>query len=139
MQTDANETSVVLRVDYGAHRFLLTGDAERDEETWLLGAHPAEALRADVLKLGHHGSRTSTTAPLLDAVQPRVAIASVGRGNRYGHPSPETLSALLARSVPVFRTDRDGHVVVRSDGRRLEVEAANERWIVPPRRAPELP
>lgn len=137
MQTDANETSVVLRVDYGAHRFLLTGDAERDEETWLLGAHPAEALRADVLKLGHHGSRTSTTAPLLDAVRPRVAIASVGLGNRYGHPSPETLSALLARRVPVFRTDRDGHVVVRSDGRRLEVEAANERWIVPPRRAPE--
>ncbi len=135
-QVNANETSVVLRVDYGAHHFLLTGDAERDEEAWVVQHHAAEALRADVLKLGHHGSRTSSSPALLDAVQPRVAIASVGTANRYGHPSPETLAALLARDVPVFRTDRDGTVVVRSDGRTLEVDAGGERWIVPPRRAP---
>ncbi len=135
-QVNANETSVVLRVSYGAHAFLLTGDAERDEEAWLVAHYSPDELRADVLKLGHHGSRTSSSAPFLDVVQPRLGLASVGTGNRYGHPAPETLSALLARDVPVFRTDLDGTVVVRSDGRVLEVESGADRWIVPPRREP---
>lgn len=130
-QHDANETSVVLQVRYGAHRFLLTGDAERDEEAWLLQHYDRETLAADVLKLGHHGSRTSSSAALLDAVQPRLAIASVGTGNRYGHPAPETLAALLAREVPVLRTDLEGTVVVRSDGRELSVHAGADRWILP--------
>lgn len=143
-QVNANETSVVLRVSYGAHRFLLTGDAEREEEAWLLEHYEHEALRADVLKLGHHGSRTSSSPPFLDAVEPRVTVASVGTGNRYGHPSPETLAALLAREVPVFRTDRLGSVVLRSNGRTLSVEAGGETWDVPPRavgliRAPPTP
>jgi competence protein ComEC len=134
----------VLRVSYGAHRFLLTGDAEREEEAWLLEHYEHEALRADVLKLGHHGSRTSSSPPFLDAVEPRVTVASVGTGNRYGHPSPETLAALLAREVPVFRTDRLGSVVLRSNGRTLSVEAGGETWDVPPRavgliRAPPTP
>jgi competence protein ComEC len=132
-QTDANETSVVLRVDYGAHRFLLTGDAEREEEAWLLAHYPPDALRADILKLGHHGSRTSSSAPLLDAVQPRVGIASAGTGNRYGHPAPETLANFVARRIPVLRTDLEGTVIVRSDGRQLEIETSRERWLVPPR------
>jgi competence protein ComEC len=133
VQTDANETSVVLRVNYGAHRMLLTGDAEGAEERWLLAAYGPEALRADVLKLGHHGSRTSSSVGFLDAVQPRVGIASVGAGNRYGHPAPETLGNLLRRGVPVLRTDVEGSIIVRSDGQRLEVEAGHERWVVPPR------
>lgn len=134
-QENANETSVVLRVAYGAHAFLLTGDAERSEEAWLLAHHAPALLEADVLKLGHHGSRTSSSAPFLDVVRPRVGIASMGAGNRYGHPAPETLAELAARAVPVFRTDQDGSIVVRSDGRTLEVEAGDTRWIVPPRGA----
>ncbi|MFY7948701.1 MAG: ComEC/Rec2 family competence protein, partial [Gemmatimonas sp.] len=130
-QRDANETSVVLRVDYGLHRLLLTGDAEAEEEAWLVAQQGVGALDVDVLKLGHHGSRTSSTATLLDAATPLLAIASVGAGNRYGHPSPETLAALMARGVPVFRTDTDGTVIVQTDGRTLQVMAGGEQWQIP--------
>ena len=133
-QHDANETSVVLRVSYGQHRLLLTGDAERDEEAWLLERYDADDLAADVLKLGHHGSRTSSTPALLDAVNPRIAIASVGAGNRYGHPAAETLANLLDRGVPALRTDLEGTVVIRSDGHTLTAEAGSDRWIIPARR-----
>ncbi len=131
-QHDANETSVVLRVQFGRHRMLLTGDAERNEEQWLLQHYPAETLRADVLKVGHHGSRTSSTPAFLDAVAPRVALASLGAGNRYGHPAPETVLALLRRGIPMFRTDHEGVVVVRSNGVRLQVLAGEDRWTLPP-------
>jgi competence protein ComEC len=133
-QQDANETSVVLRVSYGQHRLLLTGDAERDEEAWLLERYAADELEADVLKLGHHGSRTSSTPALLDAVEPRIAIASVGAGNRYGHPAAETLANLLDRGIPALRTDLEGTVVIRSDGHTLTAEAGGDRWIIPARR-----
>lgn len=132
-QTDANETSVVLRVQFGAHRFLLTGDAERHEEEWLLQHYDADALRADVLKVGHHGSRTSSSGAFLDAVQPHLAVVSLGAGNRYGHPAPETLLEFLMRGVPVLRTDHEGVLVVRSDGRQLEMQAGDDRWTLPPR------
>lgn len=132
-QTDVNETSVVLRVQYGRVVFLLTGDAEAAEEAWIVSHTDPELLRADVLKLGHHGSKTSTTAPFLAAVQPRLGLASVGTGNRYGHPSPETLEALAARNVPVLRTDLEGHVVVATDGTSLRVRIGREVWTVPPR------
>lgn len=130
-QHDANETSVVLRVDYGAHRFLLTGDAEREEETWIGTRWPPEMLRADVLKVGHHGSRTSSSAAFLDAVMPRLAVVSLGAGNRYGHPATETVEAFLERGVPLLRTDHEGTVIVRSNGRTLEVESGDERWTLP--------
>ncbi|MFN5581028.1 DNA internalization-related competence protein ComEC/Rec2 [Gemmatimonas sp.] len=129
-QHNANETSVVLRVDYGRHRVLLTGDAEGDEEAWLLQHYPPEELAADVLKVGHHGSRTSTTPRFLDAVRPALGIASVGAGNRYGHPAPETLQSFLERHTPLLRTDREGTIIVRSDGRTLEVDSGGDRWIV---------
>ena len=131
-QHDANETSVVLRVAYGRTRLLLTGDAERGEEDWLLRHYRRDELAADVLKLGHHGSRTSSSVALLDAVAPRLAIASVGAGNRYGHPAPETLGALLARGIPALRTDLEGTVVVRSNGEQLTVETHGDHWILPP-------
>ncbi len=130
-QRDANETSVVVRVEYGRTRLLLTGDAERDEEAWLLAHYRPDELAADVLKLGHHGSRTSSSPALLDAVAPRLAIASVGAGNRYGHPAPETLGSLLARGIPALRTDLEGTIVVRSNGERLSVESNGEHWILP--------
>lgn len=132
VQDDANETSVILRVDYGRHRFLLTGDAEQDEEAWVSARWPADMLRADVLKVGHHGSRTSSTAAFLDIVEPRLAVVSLGAGNRYGHPATETVAAFLARGVPLLRTDQDGTIVIRSDGHTLEVETDEARWVLPP-------
>jgi competence protein ComEC len=113
-------------------RFLFTGDAEAAEEEWLLARDPA-ALAADVLKVGHHGSSTSTTAPFLAAVRPRLALVSVGAHNAYGHPSPEVMQSLRDSGVQVLRTDRVGTIVVSTDGRRLQVETRDERWSIPER------
>ena len=118
-----NDNSFVLRVTYGARSLLLVGDAQREEEDELLTRAPA-SLRADVLKVGHHGSATSSSPAFLAAVAPREAIVSVGRRNRFGHPHPLTLAALAACGARVWRTDRDGAVTVSTDGRALEVEAA---------------
>jgi competence protein ComEC len=112
--TDPNLASAVVRVRYGRVRVLLTGDAEAPEEAWLL-ARGSGALAADVLKVAHHGSATSTTDDFLDAVRPSLALISAGRHNRYNHPSPRVLAALAARGIRVARTDRDGTVVVRTD------------------------
>jgi competence protein ComEC len=131
-QRDANEASAVALVRVGGIRMLLTGDAERGEEEWMLARDPA-ALRADVLKVGHHGSTTSTTPGFLAAVSPRIALVSVGAGNVYGHPDADVLQRLAAAGVQVLRTDRLSTIVVRTDGRTLEVEAGGDRWTVAPR------
>ena len=128
---DANLASTVLRLRVGTVRMLLTGDAEAPEEEWLL-AHSPDALAADVLKVAHHGSRTSTTPAFLDAVRPRLALVSVGAHNSYGHPDREVLDALRDAGVTVLRTDRAGTIVVRTDGARVDVEAQSERWALPP-------
>ncbi len=136
-QHDANETSVVLRVTYGDVVFILTGDAQAQEEAWIV-AH-ASQLRADVLKVGHHGSRTSSSAAFVDAVQPVLALVSVGADNRYGHPSPETVQAFALRGIPLLRTDRDGTVMVATDGHVLHVQAHREQFTLDPavaRRSP---
>jgi competence protein ComEC len=117
-----NDNSLVLRVSYGARALLLVGDAEREEESTLLAA-AGDRLRADVLKVGHHGSRTSSTGAFLAAVAPREAVLSVGRRNRFGHPSPQTVAALEALGCRVWRTDRDGAIVVTTDGVSLAVHA----------------
>lgn len=132
-QHDANETSVVLRVSYGRRRFLFMGDAEGDEEAWLLARLPAEALRSDVLKLGHHGSRTSSGAAFVRAVAPLVGLVSVGAGNRYRHPSPEVLERFAALQVPLLRSDREGAVVLSTNGRWLDAVARGDRWRIPER------
>jgi competence protein ComEC len=121
----------MLMVEYGSTRFLLTGDAERTEEQWLVDRW-GDALRADVLKAGHHGSRTSSTPPILDAVRPRLAAISVGAGNMYGHPSPPVLQALAERGIVTLRTDLLGSIVIASDGRHLRVAGRDSRWAVPP-------
>ena len=127
--SDPNDASTVAMVRVGAVRFLLTGDAERGEEAWLLqGAR--DDLRADVLKVAHHGSSTSTTPAFLAAVQPRVAVISVGAANLYGHPNAATLQSLAAAGVQVLRTDRMGTIVLRTDGRRLFADAGGDSWEV---------
>jgi competence protein ComEC len=120
----ANDNSFVLRIAYGSRALLLVGDSEREAEADLLRSAGAR-LRADVLKVGHHGSRTSSTPAFLAAVAPREAVISAGCRNRFGHPHPSTLAALAAAGTRVWRTDRDGAVVVTTDGRSLEVHAAS--------------
>ena len=114
---DTNNTSIVLRLDYGETSFLFTGDAERDAEADMLEA--GAALQADVLKVGHHGSNTSTSYPFLREVAPEYAVISVGEGNDYGHPHEETMSRLRDADVTVYRTDLQGHIVATSDGESI--------------------
>jgi competence protein ComEC len=118
-----NDNSLVVRISYGERAFLLTGDAEREQEELLL-AQAAGRLRADVLKVGHHGSRTSSSTSFVRAVMPREAIVSVGCRNRFGHPHPVTLATLAAAGARVWRTDRSGAIVVSTDGRSLEIQSA---------------
>jgi competence protein ComEC len=124
---DPNLASTIALVRYGMVRFLLVGDAERAEEDWLLAEHRTE-LRAQVLKVGHHGSSTSSSDAFLDAVHPDVAVISVGAGNMYGHPSNDVLHALSRIGAEVLRTDEAGTVIVRTDGVRIEIEARGEKW-----------
>ncbi|MBL8962174.1 MAG: MBL fold metallo-hydrolase [Gemmatimonadetes bacterium] len=126
-QENPNEASVVLRVEYGAQRWLLTGDAEAGAEGWLL-SHARDALDATVLKVGHHGSRSSSSPAFLDAVRPRVAVVSVGRDNDYGHPSVEVLQRLDALGAHVLRTDDEGTIVLATDGQSLEVRTEWGYW-----------
>jgi len=127
---DANAASVVVMAEYRGVRILLTGDAERDVES-RLAQRLGKDLRADVLKVGHHGSATSSTAQLLEAVAPRLALVSVGAGNRYGHPSPEVLDALQARGAHVLRTDDGGSIVVSIDGSdALRVATGDSHWML---------
>ena len=119
-----NDNSIVLRLSYGRRAFLFVGDAEREEEGDLL--RDPSRLRADVLKVGHHGSRTSSSPEFLAAVAPREAVISVGARNRFGHPHPDTLAALGASGARVWRTDLDGAVTVTTDGQSLEIATARQ-------------
>jgi competence protein ComEC len=127
--SDANNSSTVARIRVGDVAILMTGDAEEPEEAWLV-ANQRELLKADVLKVGHHGSNTSSSPAFLDAVRPRLALVSVGAGNMYKHPSPSVMDELAMRGVMTLRTDQHGSLVVRTDGHRIELEARGERFAV---------
>ena len=118
--TPKNDDSLVLRLCYGRHSFLLSGDVERPIEYRMLEA--GEVPHTDVLKVAHHGSRTSSTEAFLSAMNPAFALVSVGFENSYGHPNREVMERLQQHHATVLRTDEDGLVTVRSDGRRLTVE-----------------
>jgi competence protein ComEC len=115
-----NNDSLVLRLKYRNKTLLLPGDAEKQAEHAMLDEN-SDNLHADVLKVGHHGSKNSTTQEFLDAVAPTVAIISSGEDNPYGHPSPELVERLEASVPRVLRTDRDGAVHIVTDGDRLEI------------------
>jgi competence protein ComEC len=110
----ANNASVVLRVTYGKASLLLTGDAETPEEDDMLRS--SQPVACDVLKAGHHGSRTSSSPELLAAAHPKIAIVSVGKHNLYGHPSPEVLARLAQAGARIYRTDESGAVTCATDG-----------------------
>jgi competence protein ComEC len=113
-RSDDNNNSVVLRLVYKKAAFLLTGDAEEEAEQVLLA--PGLDLSADVLKVGHHGSRHSTSETFLSRVAPRVALISSGKNNRFRHPHPELLARLQAAKTIVLRTDTHGAITVETDG-----------------------
>lgn len=118
---DPNDMSIIVLVQFGDDRFLFTGDMENIDgaETDLVEYWGEEALRADVLKVGHHGSDTSTSYRFLRAVAPGYAVISVGEGNSYGHPKPEALKILKDAEIYVYRTDTMGTVVAVSDGENI--------------------
>ena len=119
---DSNDNSIVLKVSFGATSFLFTGDAERAEEQDLLNA--GVNLQSTVLKVGHHGSDTSTSYPFLRAVAPQYAVISVGAGNSYGHPTEAVLSRLRDAGVTTFRTDMQGEITAVSDGQMINFSTA---------------
>ena len=116
---DDNNDSIVCRIVYGDTSFLLMGDAETEEEEALVRS--GQDIRANVLKVGHHGSKNASSAKLLSAVQPEEAVISVGK-NSYGHPTQEVLERLESRGVNVRRTDRDGSIIATSDGSSISFE-----------------
>lgn len=121
---DTNDYSVVLRVDFYNNSFLFCGDASSLVENEILSA--GQTVSCDVLKVGHHGSRTASSTAFLDAASPRFAVISCGEGNSYGHPHPETLESLASRGIVTYRTDLCGSVQVTSDGTSLSWKTQKE-------------
>lgn len=115
--TDLNNYSVVIKLQCGEKSFLFTGDAEKESEQEML--KKGYPLKSDVLKCGHHGSSTSTSAAFLKAVAPKAAVISCGLNNDYGHPNAAVLSRLKKAGVTVYRTDRQGTVLAECDGKSI--------------------
>lgn len=120
---DLNNWSVGIRLDYGSNSFVLCGDAEKGAEEDMMAN--GLSLKADVLKLSHHGSSTSSSGQFLDRVNPEYAVISCGKNNDYGHPHKETLEALKKRNIKAFRTDQSGTIVAVSDGSKVTFPGQN--------------
>jgi len=112
-----NNYSVVVKLTYGDTKFLFTGDAQKQSEKEML--KKGYDLSSDVLKVGHHGSVSSSSKEFLDKVQPKIAIISCGKDNDYGHPHKETIDELKKRKIKIYRTDKDGTIVFESDGKNI--------------------
>ncbi|MBP1764301.1 MAG: ComEC family competence protein [Firmicutes bacterium] len=118
--SDLNNNSVVLRLTFGKFSMLFAGDAEQPEEEQILRKYSRE-IKSTVLKSGHHGSRTSSSQPFLDAVAPEAAMISAGVNNDYHHPHPSTLKKYEKQKIAVFRTDLNGIVTIASNGETYSV------------------
>jgi len=118
---DFNDTSYILRVTYQNTSVLLTGDATQVAEKLALKALPDSYFKADVLKVGHHGSEDATSERFLDAADPSIAVISCGKDNQYGHPDEELLDRLTNRNITIYRTDEDGTVTLLLDGTNVKV------------------
>lgn len=113
--SDLNNTSIVLKLTYGNTSVLFMGDAEKEVETII----EKKDISADVLKIGHHGSNTSSSKTFLEKVNPSYAIISVGTGNSYGHPSNTTIQNLENQNIQIYRTDENGTIIMTSDGTNI--------------------
>ncbi len=119
---ESNMASIVARLVYGENEFLLTGDSPIAIENYLVNYVPPQYLQSDVLKAGHHGSRTSTSASFVSAVSPEYAVISAGKDNKYGHPHQEVLDILNNFGTKILRTDKQGRIVFESDGVNLKIK-----------------
>ncbi|HVV14830.1 MAG TPA: MBL fold metallo-hydrolase [Candidatus Paceibacterota bacterium] len=117
---EANEGCVVSRLTYGATSVLLMCDAPMDVEGHLMGIEPVADLKSNILKVGHHGSAGSTGDAFVSEVDPSVAVISVGAGNRYGHPTRQTLDTLAGHNIKTLRTDEEGTIEFISNGETFE-------------------
>jgi len=124
---DPNNNSVVVQIKYKDIAFLFTGDIEADAEDSLIRQY-RYGLESQILKVPHHGSKTSSTDDFLDAVNPEVAVIHVGRGNRFGHPNANTLRRYKDFGVKLYRTDTDGTVIVETDGKVYEVRKGADTY-----------
>lgn len=131
---DINTNSIVLRLTYRGKQVLLTGDATKESEAGMLAASPKGALQANVLKVGHHGSRGSSTSAFLAAVAPQAYVIQCGRGNSYGHPAPQAMERIAAQGGEVYRTDQDGTVTLQIYGNNwsLAGETSGRKFIFMP-------
>ena len=120
LDTDKNDDSLVMKITYGEVDILFTGDIGKNAESRLIAS--GRDLRSEILKVPHHGSRTSSSAPFLDAVQPRYAIFSLGQGNRYRFPHADVVERYHARGCPMLRTDVAGAITLRTDGTRCWID-----------------
>ncbi|MGC8880444.1 MAG: ComEC/Rec2 family competence protein [Anaerolineae bacterium] len=118
-QNDTNNASIVIRLTYDRISMLFTGDAEKSEEEAILKS--GADVRAQILKVAHHGSPFGSSPRWVQAVAPEVAIISVGKDNAFGHPGYEVLTRLTQANITVYRTDRHGTITVRSDGRTYQI------------------
>lgn len=114
-----NNYSAVIKLDYGSQSFLLTGDAEAESEAQILNS--GAALKSAVLKVGHHGSSTSTSAKFLKAAAPQYAVIMLAKDNPYNHPHTEILEKLNKAGIKIYRTDQNGTIVFTTDGKDIEI------------------
>jgi competence protein ComEC len=119
---DINNYSIVIRTVFGSTSFLFTGDAQSLSENEMLSKD--YTLKSNVLKVGHHGSSTSTSDAFLQAVSPQYAVISVGKDNDYGHPHKETIEKLNAAGIKIYRTDLNGTITITPDGNSVAVSKA---------------
>lgn len=125
--SDSNDNSIAIILRHGSNVFYFEGDAGEKEEEDILDS--GIELAADVYKIGHHGSKTSTTDEMLDSVDPVYAVISVGEDNSYGHPNAEILNKLRKAGIQVFRTDEQGTIIAQSDGEQLTFNCSpSETW-----------
>lgn len=117
---DANNNSIVIKIKYDNISFLLCADIGKEAETEYVKTY-GETLKSDILKVAHHGGKSSTSDIFLNYVQPRIAVISVGKHNAFGHPSEDTLSALKAINADIYRTDQSGAITIKTDGKQYSV------------------
>ena len=136
--SEENNQSICILLKNGDNKVLFTGDAEQEEERYLVES--GRDIQADVYMIGHHGSSSSSSELLLDAVRPKYAVISCGSGNDYGHPTQEVLDRLWDKDVSVFRTDEQGNIIMTSDGKEITWSTSpSETWApgVVPTKAPD--
>ena len=124
-EKETNNYSIVMRLVYGDTAFMFTGDAETDSEEEILENFSRSEFSSDVLKVGHHGSTTSTGEAFLSAVNPSIAVISCGEGNSYGHPHDEIIELLEKNGVEILRTDIEGDIILCSDKTKVYRPTSN--------------